>query len=176
MNIFIKTSNNKLINLNTVSYIEPFYLYWNGHPFLQRTITAIGLRAIQHIANADKVILCKKNIEFAQSQLNTIASSIEEYCCNHKEFNEYLTIKNVSGDVNRLINSQPQILEDIPIITAINREIKPYASNLFNLFINKLELSTKPKDKSLTILNMNEIYKEVDKLYPIALSNVIWME
>jgi hypothetical protein len=176
MNIFIKTSNNKLINLNTVSYIEPFYLYGNGHPFLQRTITAIGLRAIQHIANADNVILCKKNIEFAQSQLNTIASSIEEYCCNHKEFNEYLTTKNVSGDVNRLINSQPQILEDIPIITAINREIKPYASNLFNLFINKLELSTKPKDKSLTILNMNEIYKEVDKLYPIALSNVIWME
>lgn len=173
MNIFIKTSNNKLINLNTVSYIEPFYLYGNGHPFLQRTITAIGLRAIQHIANADNVILCKKNIEFAQSQLNTIASSIEEYWCNHKEFNEYLTTETVSGDVNRLINSQPQILEDIPIITAINREIKPYASNLF---INKLELSTKPKDKSLTILNMNEIYKEVDKLYPIALSNVIWME
>lgn len=78
--------------------------------------------------------------------------------------------------MNRLIDSQPQILEDIPIITAINREIKPYASNLFNLLINKLELSTKPKDKSLTILNMNEIYKEVDKLYPIALSNVIWME
>ena len=174
MNIFIKTSNNKLINLDTVSYIEPFYLYENGHPFLQRTITTIGLRAIQNIDNANSITLCKKNIEFAQSQFNTIASSIEEYCCNHKEFNEYLTIENVSGDVNRLIYSQPQILEDIPIITAINREIKPYANNLFNLFINKLELSARPKDKSLAILDMKEICKEADKLYPIVLSNVIW--
>ena len=174
MNIFIKTSNNKLINLNTISYIEPFYLYENGHPFLQGTITTIGLRAIQNIDNANSITLCKKNIEFAQSQFDTIASSIEEYCCNHKEFNEYLTTENVSGDVNRLINSQPQILEDIPIITAINREIKPYANNLFNLFINKLELSAHPKDKSLAILDMKEICKEADKLYPIVLSNVIW--
>lgn len=172
MNIFIKTSNNKLINLNTVSYIEPFYLYENGHTFLQRTITTIGLRAIQNTDNANSIILCKKNIEFAQSQLNTIASSIEKYCCNHKEFNEYLTTENVSGDVNRLIYSQPQILEDIPIIIAINREIKPYASNLFNLLINKLELSAHSKNTSLAILDISKICKEADKMYPVILFDV----
>lgn len=63
-----------------------------------------------------------------------------------------------------------------PIITAINREIKPYASNLFNLLINKLELSSHSKNTSLVILDISKICKEVDKIYPIALSNVIWME
>lgn len=176
MTIFIKTSNNKLINLNAVSYIEPFYLYENGHPFLQRTITTIGLRAIQNTDNANSITLCKKNIEFTQYQLNTIASSIEDYCCSHKEFNKYLTTENVSGDANRLINSQPQILEDIPIITAINREIKPYASNLFNLFITKLELLAHSKDRSLTILDIKEICKEADKLYPITLFDIFISE
>lgn len=107
MNIFIKTSNKQLVNMNTVSYIEPFYLYESNHPFLKRTITTIGLRAVQNTDNANNIILCKKNIEFTQSQLNTVASSIEKYCCSQKGFNEYLTTENVSGDVNRLINSQP---------------------------------------------------------------------
>lgn len=72
--------------------------------------------------------------------------------------------------------SQPRILEGIPIIIAINREIESYVSNLFKLFITKLELSAHPKDKPLAILDTKEICKEANKLYPIILSDVIWTD
>lgn len=173
MNIFIKTYEAKLINLDIIHYIKPKYIYPStSDEVMMKIHSGIELIAVSNTNTYHEMKLLEKKIEITESQLGAIHNAVQNYIKEHFPTSYYLGSKRhlTAGEI---ILGSPKVVYEVPIIDKINKEINSYGNKMFDLLINKFETLSCSNTKPFIVFNMNEVCKEMDKLYPFDIANAI---